>query len=126
MATAAPIPTPLALALPLPLPLPLPDPLVGGGITAEPSAVAVAVVFALEVTDTAPPAVTLVFGEIVAEVLVSAKFTATAAATSTVVEPLEVPLLVDACGVWPWVDELLVRAPRLPATLSPLLRSPAI
>jgi hypothetical protein len=122
IATAAPIPTPLALPLPLPLPLPLL--LLAGVTTAEPSAVAVAVVSAAEVTLIAPAvAVTLVFGEIVAEVLVSARFTATAAATSTEEEPLEEPLLVAACGVVPDVE--LSRAPRLAATLFPLPRSPA-
>src|SRR5271168_2139663 len=50
MATAAPMPTPLALPLPLPLPLPL---LLLPEITAEPSPVAEAGVFAAEVTEIA-------------------------------------------------------------------------
>src|SRR5271165_912479 len=116
IATAAPIPTPLPLPLPLLLPLP---------ITAVPSAVAEAVVFAAEVTEIAPAvAVTLVFGAIVAEVLVCARLTATAAATSTGEEPLEEPLVLAVCaaGVLP---EPLVRAPAPPAAASPLPRSPA-
>jgi hypothetical protein len=116
IATAAPTPT----LLPLPLPLPLLD-----GITAEPSALAEADVAAVEVTATAPPAVTLTFGEIVAEVFVCAKLTDTAPATSTDDEPLEDPVLLAVCaaGVLPVP---LSRAPAPEAALSPLPRWPAI
>jgi len=135
IATAAPIPTPLAL-LPLPLPLPLALlPLVPLLLlvpllptTADPSAVALTVSCAVELTVTAPPALTVgaelpEAATIEAEVFVWVTFTATAAATSTVVEPLEEPFDTEALGTLP---EPLLRALRPEATELPAPSCPLI
>jgi hypothetical protein len=118
MATAAPTPTPELLLLEPPVPLLLElEPCV----TAVPSAVVDTVSIAVDATVTPPLALTVVFDAICAEVLVCVRLTATAAATSTVEEPLEEPLVfaVAALGV---VPEPLERAPPPLAAASPELR----
>ena len=103
-----------------------PTPVPPSVVTADPSAEAVASMFASERTARLPPASMVLPPTTEAWVVLSAILTATAAATLTVCElelPCESVLAVDAVGLE--AAELLSRLPRLFAALSPRPREPA-